>query len=152
MCVCVCVCVSVYVHRACTNACYMYNSLAPTLPNTCTLLFMPKYIDLDDFQRVSVLFFFPPYYSQSSHTPRYVLIRHATVLGAFLVSLKILTITVSMILGTTLLSAPSAAQPRRVMVVAAFLIGTRSGCGLMPSSFQPTRLLTKVHCLVSFQV
>ena len=41
---------------------------------------MPKYIDLDDFQRVYVLFFFPPYYSQSSHMPRSVLIRHAIVL------------------------------------------------------------------------
>ena len=40
---------------------------------------MPKYIDLDDFQRVYVLFFFPPYYSQSSHMPRSVLIRHAIV-------------------------------------------------------------------------
>ena len=61
--VCECVCASC----VCTHACYMYNSLAPTLPNTCTLLFMPKYIDLDDFQRVSVLFFFPPYYSQRYH-------------------------------------------------------------------------------------
>ena len=63
----VCVCVSVYVLRVCTHACYMYNSLATTLPNTCTLLFMPKYIDSDDFQRVSVLFVFPPYYSQRYH-------------------------------------------------------------------------------------
>ena len=50
---CVCVCA--------IRACYMYNSLAPTLPNTCTSLFRPKYIDLDDFQRVPVLFFFPAY-------------------------------------------------------------------------------------------
>jgi hypothetical protein len=68
------------------------------------------------------------------------------------VSGDFLTITESMILGITLLSAPSAAQPRRVMMVAAFLIGTRSGCGLMPWVFQPMQLLTVVRCLVSCPV